>query len=84
MVQQRFAVDQLITEVYILFSAEYESNEFRIFYFTSKNIKASIKYILSCEMKNSPTLGKITGELIMSFLIFLIIQIISKLQESLI
>jgi hypothetical protein len=73
MVRQRIAVDKLITEVYILFSAVYESNEFRIFYFTSKNIKTSIKYFLSCEMENSPTLGKITGELIMSFLIFLMI-----------
>jgi hypothetical protein len=35
-------------------------------------------------MENSPTLLQIAGELIMSFLIFLMFKIILKLQESLI
>jgi hypothetical protein len=56
LVRKRVAiVDQIETEVYILFSAAYESYEFRASYFTSKISKFN-------EMKNSPTLQKIMGE----------------------
>jgi hypothetical protein len=61
-------VDQLNTEVYILFTAAYESHEFRTSLFTSIKLKASIKFIKLSEMKNSPTLQKIMGELVMIFI----------------
>jgi hypothetical protein len=65
-VQQRVAiVDQLHSEVYILFTAPYESHEFHTSLFTSIKHIASIKFIQISEMKNSPTLRKIMGELIM-------------------
>jgi hypothetical protein len=75
-VQQRVAiVDQLHSEVCIFFIAAYESYEFHTSLFISIKSKASIKFIKISEMKNSPTLRKITGELIM-------FGIILKLQEN--
>jgi hypothetical protein len=62
-VRQKIAkMDQLNSEVYILFTAAYESYEFRTSLFTSIKHKASIKFIKFSEMKNSPTLRKIMGE----------------------
>jgi hypothetical protein len=55
-VRQRVAVYQLITEVYILFTAAYESYEFQTILNTSIKHIASIKYIKISEMKNKPTL----------------------------
>jgi hypothetical protein len=76
-VRQRVAiVDQLHSEVYFLFTAAFESHEFHTSLFTSIKHKASIKFIIFSEMKNSPTLRKIMGELIMIFIIL-------KLQERL-
>jgi hypothetical protein len=73
-------VDQKITEIYNCISAADESHEFRASYFTSKIIKESIKYLLFNEMKNSPTLEKIMGEIIiMKKLQELLIQIVLKL-----
>jgi hypothetical protein len=58
-------VDQLHFEVYILFTAAYESYEFQTIFITSIKHLASIIYIKISEMKNSPTLRKIMGEKIM-------------------
>jgi hypothetical protein len=69
-VPQRVAImDQLHSEVYILFTAVYESHEFHTSLFTSIKHKTSIKYIKISEMKNSPTIRKIMDELIMIHLI---------------
>jgi hypothetical protein len=72
-VQQRVAiVDQLHSEVYILFTAAYELYEFQTIFITFIKHLASIRFIKIIEMKNKPTLRKIMGEKI----------IMKKLQEN--